>query len=74
MDSTVISKKQGRSMLGKIKSEHHDIAHFIPCVPVSSPGINVWSSLAILVERKATLGFKVYQLFHRRIVYYYQDK
>ena len=46
-------------LLGKIKREHHDIAHIMQCIPVTSSGINIRFSLARSVEEKANLDFKV---------------
>jgi hypothetical protein len=46
------------ALLGKIKGETEDRAHLIPCVPITSSGINVKASLDHLMTFKASLGFR----------------
>jgi hypothetical protein len=45
------------ALLGKIKGESGDRAHLLPCVPVTSSGINVKASLARLMEFKRNQGY-----------------
>lgn len=44
-------------LLGKIKGEQHDVVHKIPCVPVTSSGINVKAQLERLRSIKADLRY-----------------
>jgi hypothetical protein len=44
------------ALLGQIKGESGDRAHLIPCVPLTSSGIDVRSSVARLIEFKRARG------------------
>jgi hypothetical protein len=44
------------ALLGKIKGESDDRARLLPCVPVTSSGINVRASVGRLIELKKVLG------------------
>jgi hypothetical protein len=44
------------ALLGKIKSEHHDLAHLIPCVQTTGSGIDVRRSLERLLDLKEGQG------------------
>jgi hypothetical protein len=45
------------ALLGKIKSEHHNIACLIPCVPVTSySGIKVKDIIKRLIKLKESQG------------------
>jgi hypothetical protein len=46
------------ALLGKIKGEHHDLAHLVPCVPITGSGIDVRRSLERLIELKESQGFR----------------
>ena len=46
------------ALLGKIKGESNDAAHLIPCVPITSSGINTREIIGRLIKEKAVLGFK----------------
>jgi hypothetical protein len=46
------------ALLGKIKGEHHDLAHLLPCVHVTSSGINVKQAIDDLIEIKEKHGFR----------------
>ena len=46
------------ALLGKIKGESNDAAHLIPCVPITSSGINIREIIGRLIKEKAVLGFK----------------
>jgi len=52
-DYTVIA------LLGRIKGEHHDLSHLIPCANVTSSGINLKNILKRLLNEKARLGFTI---------------
>eukprot|EP00978_Attheya_sp_CCMP212_P047630 scaffold422659_cov59-Attheya_sp.AAC.2 len=45
------------ALLGKIKGEHHDLAHLLPCVPVTSSGIQVRNAITDLIDLKEKAGF-----------------
>jgi hypothetical protein len=45
------------ALLGKIKGESGDRAHLLPCVPVTSSGIDVKASLLRLMEFKRNQGY-----------------
>jgi hypothetical protein len=45
------------ALLGKIKGESGDRAHLIPCVPITSSGIEIRASLERLMASKASQGF-----------------
>jgi hypothetical protein len=45
------------ALLGQIKGESGDRAHLLPCVPVTSSGIEVKASLERLIEYKHSQGF-----------------
>jgi hypothetical protein len=45
------------ALLGKIKGEHHDNAHLLPCVPITSSGVKVKESLRRLMAFKRQHGF-----------------
>ena len=40
------------ALLGKIKGEHHDVAHLIPCTHMTDSGIGVYKSLDKLIREK----------------------
>jgi hypothetical protein len=42
------------TLLGKIKGEHHDLAHLVPCVPTTGSGIDVRRSLERFLDFKET--------------------
>jgi hypothetical protein len=44
------------TLLGKIKGEHHDLAHLVPCVPTTGSGIDVQRSLERLLDLKEAQG------------------
>jgi hypothetical protein len=44
------------ALLGKIKGETNDRDHLLPCVPITSSGIDVKSSVARLIEFKRSRG------------------
>jgi hypothetical protein len=46
------------TLLGKIKSEHHECCHLLPSVPVTQSGVRVAGSLARLVASKRRNGFE----------------
>jgi hypothetical protein len=46
------------ALLGKIKGEHHDRAHLVPCVPKTGSGIDAQRSLERLIDLKEGQGFK----------------
>jgi hypothetical protein len=46
------------ALLGKIKGEHHDLAHLLPCVHTTSSGINVKQAVDDLIEIKEKHGFR----------------
>ena len=46
------------TLLGKVKGETADLAHLVPCVWVTSTGINVKGILARLLLDKRNLGFR----------------
>jgi hypothetical protein len=45
------------ALLGKIKGETNDRDHLLPCVPVTSSGVNVKESVKRLIDFKRTRGF-----------------
>jgi hypothetical protein len=45
------------ALRGKIKGEHHHRVHMIPCVPVTSSGIEVSVTLQRLLDHKLSGGF-----------------
>jgi hypothetical protein len=45
-------------LLGKIKGEHHDRCHLMPCVKTTGSGIKVSYWIQRLREHKATLGYR----------------
>jgi len=45
------------ALLGRIKGEHHDLAHLIPCANQTSSGIYVRKNLEKLLTEKRQLGF-----------------
>ena len=45
-------------LLGKIKGESNDAAHLIPCVPVTSSGIDMKYVLERLIKAKESLGLR----------------
>ena len=46
------------ALLGKIKGESNDAAHLIPCVSITSSGINVREVIERLIMEKKNLGLK----------------
>jgi hypothetical protein len=46
------------ALLGKIKGEHHDLAHLLPCVPVTGSGIQVQQAVHDLIDLKEKYGFR----------------
>lgn len=44
-------------LFNSVKGESGDGAHLLPCLPVASSGIDVWASLARLIEFKHAQGF-----------------
>ena len=46
------------ALLGKIKGESNDVAHLIPCVSITSSGINVREVIEMLISKKDDLGLK----------------
>jgi hypothetical protein len=44
-------------LLGKIKGEHNERCHLMPCVFSTSSGINIHSWISRLIAHKAALGF-----------------
>jgi len=47
------------ALLGRIKGEHHDLAHLIPCTNLTSSGINVKNILRRLLDEKARFGLSI---------------
>jgi len=47
------------ALLGKVKGEHHDLAHLIPCTLETKPGINVKGIVSRLMEEKRKRGFVI---------------
>jgi len=45
------------ALLGKVKGEHHDLAHLIPCALQTKSGINVKGIVSRLLEEKRKRGF-----------------
>ena len=45
------------ALLGKIKGEHHDLAHLLPCTHVTSSGIHVKQAIDDLIDIKEKHGF-----------------
>jgi len=45
-------------LLGKIKGEHHDLAHLIPCVPKTKSGITIKNILFRLINEKEKFGMR----------------
>eukprot|EP00978_Attheya_sp_CCMP212_P010531 scaffold25560_cov60-Attheya_sp.AAC.1 len=47
------------ALLGKIKGEHHDFAHLLPCIHVTSSGIKVKQAIDdLMIEIKEKHGFR----------------
>ena len=46
------------ALLGKIKGEHHDLAHLIPCAPITESGINLRVILKRLISEKEKVSLK----------------
>ena len=44
------------ALLDKIKREHYDVAHLIPCTHMTESGIDVYKSLDILIREKKSLA------------------
>jgi len=47
------------ALLGKVKGEHHEFAHLIPCSPTMKSGINVKGILKRLLDEKRERGFTI---------------
>jgi len=45
------------ALLGRVKGEHHDLAHLIPCTPITKSGINVKGIVERLRFEKEKRGF-----------------
>ena len=45
-------------LLGRVKRESSDFAHLAPCIPKTSPDINVKIVVEILMKIKAELGYR----------------
>jgi hypothetical protein len=45
------------ALLGKLKGEHHDLAHLLPSVMVTTSGIKVAETVSRLIELKQSQGF-----------------
>jgi hypothetical protein len=46
------------ALLGKIKGEHHDLAHLLPCVHVTDSGVRVKEAVDDLIKIKEKIGLR----------------
>ena len=46
------------ALLGKIKGEHHDVAHLIPCIATTGSGIKIRWLLKRLIDEKEKFNFR----------------